>query len=327
MDNLLSLNDNWYFSATDYIGGDGQDKSSSSYSLNLTLPYGYWSYGLSASHSDYGSTVEAASGPFQTSGDADSQALKVSRIISRGKTSKTTLSLNLTAKQNNSLLEDVRLASSSRKLTLFDVGINHALRGSGSTWSLTLNYSRGLDLFDALVDGPDSGNDIPKAQFEKLAWDISVQLPLAAGEGDWSYQGTWSGQLSADPLFGSEQLAIGDLGSVRGFRDSPLSGDSGLYFKNDLNWRPGFSLAWLKNMTLTLGLDLGYISAKNDNIQGSGEGQASLAGLALGLQQSLGLGGQQSLNWSLLLGTPLSAPAFIVQENFVVYFDLSWSIR
>jgi len=321
LDNLLSLNDNWYLSTTDYIGSGDNRKNSRSNGIAVSIPYGYWTYSLSSNLSDYNSTVDSGVAPFRTSGDSNNDSLRVSRIAHRDQTSKTTLNLVLTAKESNSFLENVRLDSSSRKLAVFDVGVNHVVRGLGSIWSASLNYSRGLGILDALEDGPESSNSIPKAQFEKLGWDVSLNLPIK-GRGDWSYRGDWSGQISSDPLFGTEQIAIGDLSSVRGFRDSPVSGDSGLYFNNDIRWRP----PRLKNITIAAGLDIGHVIARDNNIANSGHSSATLAGFSLSIEQVVNLSRRQRLSWALTLGIPVSAPDFIDEDSSVTFFNFTWKL-
>lgn len=326
LDNLLSLNDNWYLSATDYIGSDKDKQDSRSHSFIVSIPYGFWTYSLGSNQSEYNSAVDSGGMPFDTSGDSNNDSLKVSRIAHRDQNSKTTLSLTLTAKEPNSYLEDVRLDSSSPKLSVFDIGVNHFVRNHDASWTFLLSYSRGLGILDALEDGPDSGNTIPKAQFERVGWDVLISLPINSWGSAWSYQGSWSGQLSNDPLFGSEQLAIGDLSSVRGFRDSPVSGDSGLYFKNDINWNLSSSYPALKNINVAAGLDLGYVVAKDNNIANSGDSHATLAGLALSVNQAISLSRRQHLFWSLTLGIPVSAPAFVGEEGSVIYFNLDWKV-
>jgi len=326
LDNLLSLNDNWYLSTTDYIGDGDDQQNSRSHSLSLSIPYGYWTYSLSSNRSEYISTIDSAAVPFMTSGNSNNNSLKVSRIAHRDRTSKTTLNLTLITKQSNSFLEGVRLDSSSRKLTVFDIGVNHVIRNSDSIWSFVVSYSRGLDILDALEDGPESSNTIPKAQFEKLDWDISLNLPIKGWGNALSYQGSWSGQISSDPLFGSEQIAIGDLSSVRGFRDSPVSGDAGLYFNNDIRWRPSSPYPLFRKITVAAGLDLGYVIAKDSNIANSGHSSATLTGLSLSVDQTVSLGSQQQLSWALTVGIPLSAPDFVDKKSSVIFFNLDWKM-
>jgi len=326
LDNLLSLNDSWYLSTTDYIGDGDDQKNSRSHSFTISIPYGYWTYSLSSNQSEYISTIDSAAVPFMTSGNSNNNSLKVSRIAHRGRTSKTTLNLTLTTKDSNSFLEDVRLDSSSRKLTVFDIGLNHVARDHDSIWSFIVNYSRGLDILGALEDGPEYSSTIPKAQFEKLDWDISLSLPIKSWGEAWAYRGSWSGQISSDPLFGSEQIAIGDLSSVRGFRDSPVAGDAGLYFNNDIRWKPSTHDPLLKSITVSAGLDLGYVTAKDGNIASSGHSSAALTGFALSVEQAINLGSQQQLSWALTLGIPLSAPDFIEEKSSIFFFNMDWKM-
>ena len=326
LDNLLSLNDSWYLSTTDTIGGEENQRNSRSHSLAISIPYGYWTYSLSSNQSKYTSTVSSAEIPFMTSGDSNNDTLRVSRIAYRDQTSKTTINLTLTTKESNAFLEDVRLDSSSRKLSVFDIGVNHVMRNPDSIWSFLITYSRGLDILDALEDGPESSNTIAKAQFEKLGWDISFSLPIEGWGNALSYQGSWSGQVSSDPLFGSEQIAIGDLSSVRGFRDSPVSGDAGLYFNNEIRWKPSPTYPLFRNMLFASGLDIGYVVAKDNNIANSGHSSATLAGLALSVEQAVILSAQQRLTWALTLGIPLSAPDFVGEKSSVIFVNLDWKL-
>ncbi len=324
LDNLMSLNDHVYVMATDYVGDATDGTDSESMSVNIDIPYGYWNYGLGANYSTYVSIVDDPITPFQMSGESSGNTFKVTRVVSRGKKNKTSASAILNLKESTTYLEDVKLESSSRKLTIFDLQFLHVLRQEGGVWSFQATYSRGLDLFDALLDAPGTGNDIPKAQFEKLGLDISVTHGFKAIDYDWTYRGILSGQVSRDPLFGSEQIAMGDLNTVRGFRDSPVSGDSGMYIKNDLIWYAPSSSGWLNGLSLSAGLDVGYASVKNGNIANTGKEDAVLVGLALGASQAVQFARDQQISWSLSIGTPLDAPEFVEEEDMVAFFDLSW---
>ena len=290
LDNPLSVNDHWYLTASDYTGPERDERDSSSYDVIVSIPFGYWTYDLSFSHSEYLSTVQSAGAPFSLTGTSDTGTLKASRVVHRSKYTKTSVGGALSLKDTESFLEDVRLETSSRKLTVFDLSVLHVVRKPGVIWSFLPAYSRGLDTFGALEDGPTAGDDIPKAQFEKIKWDISASMLLPALGPSWSYRGVLSGQLSRDPLFGSEQISIGSLYTVRGFRESPAAGDSGVYLRNDLTWIVPDRFRLLRNLSLLAGLDVGYVNAKNDNIANSGEADATLIGYAIGAQQTIRFG-------------------------------------
>ena len=322
-DNLFSLNDNLFINVTESLESH-TERSSSSYSVNLSIPYGYWLYTLSLNHSRYKSTNSSDNTVFVTRGNSDNSSLRASRVIHRDKSSKTTLALALNLKDTRTFLEDVKLGTSSRRLTVADIQFLHVARESVVVWTAQLTYSRGLDAFGALLDDPLTGDGTPKAQFEKLDWNLSLSMPFDIADNRFSYQSGLSGQLSRDPLFGSEQIAIGDLYSIRGFRDSPASGDSGGYLRNDIFWHPQFKNAYLRALRFSLGLDVGYVSVRNNNINNSGAGSATLAGTAVGAQQTITLPHDQQFSWSLNIGRGLSAPRFIKKESAIAIFNLNW---
>lgn len=325
IDNLLWLNDQWMLTASQSIGVDTDEQNSESISGNVSIPYGYWTVDLSHSYSRYVSTITDSTGSFSLSGDSTTSRVKASRVVHRDKSSKSSFGMDLIHKANDSFLEDVRLDASSRKLTIFALDVQHVARVPTGIWSYSVAYVRGLDLFDALEDGPIREDDVPRAQFEKLALDISTIHAFQALDQSWGYRGLISGQVSRDPLFGSEQLALGDAGTVRGFRDLPVAGDSGIYWRNDLSWELDRKSDLTRGMALTGGIDAGYVEAMSDNIANSGEGEAGLAGVFLGVRQSIRLPWQaQSLNWSASVGHPLYHPDFIDPDDHVFYASLDW---
>ncbi|MGB5396734.1 MAG: ShlB/FhaC/HecB family hemolysin secretion/activation protein, partial [Gammaproteobacteria bacterium] len=296
-DNLLAINDNLYLNATDTAGSKSSDKSSSSAGLNLSIPYGYWSYGLGINRSEYVSTNTGDTGSFKVSGNSNTESFNISRLVHRDQNSKTTASIVINRKDTSTFVEDVKLETGSRRLAVADVKLFYVERSAQDIRSAQIAYSRGLDAFGALLDDPLTSDDIPKAQFEKLSWDVSYSKPFVVDNHAFNYSMTLSGQASRDALFGSEQIAIGDLSSVRGFRDSPASGDSGSYIKNDVSWSPFEPPALLRGIRLTAGLDLGYVRVRNNNINTTGDSSATLAGWALGAQQLVSYEHDQQLSW------------------------------
>ena len=325
MDNLFSINDNLMIAASQYMGSDTNIRNSKSLTLNFSFPLGYWTVNANNSHSSYLSTVSDNIGAdFNLSGNSDTSKLKLSRVAHRDKESKTNFGLELATKANNSYLQDVRLDSSSRKLTVFTINIDHVIRKTGIIWSYSLDYARGLDLLDAEEDGPVRSDDVPRAQFEKIGWNISANLPIKTFGKKWRYRGNLIGQYAIDPLFGTEQISLGDSYSVRGFRNSPVSGDTGTFIKNDFSWNSDAKKGVLKGLSVIYGIDAGYVQAKNGNISNSGEASAFLVGAALGVTQNLNWAKHQQLYWSATLAAPLVAPDYVVKDDYVIYANLNW---
>lgn len=323
IDNLLYLNDNWAVTASRYAGSDTDLKSSENFSANLTVPYGYWTLLFNHARSSYLSTIIDTSGSFKLSGNSTINKFKASRVVHRDKYSKSSLGMELSLKDSDTFLEDVRLDTNSRKLTIFTIDAQYMNRKPGYRWLFNLSYSRGLDIFDAYQDGPVRSDSVPRAQFERLGVDLSMVLSLDRLGKAWSYHGILAGQLSRDPLFGSEQISLGELSTVRGFRNSPVAGDSGIYLHNDLEWASMAKQGLTKGLRVSLGLDGGFVTARNDNIANSGEGDATLVGIALGLQQTLHLAGFRQLTWSATYAHPLSYPSYVTADNHVVYASLN----
>ena len=324
LDNLLFINDNFTLTATQYMGADKNIKDSKSLTANLSFPVGYWTINANSSRSRYLSTVKDNTGSFQLSGNSQTQRIKLSRVAHRDQSSKTNFSLELAHKINNSYLEDVRLDSGSRTLTVFTINLEHVIRKPNTLWSYSIDYARGLDLFGAVEDGPVRNNNTPRAQFEKLGWAISSSRPMKSLGKKWRYRGSLIGQYAIDPLFGSEQISVGDTNTVRGFRNNPLSGDSGTYLRNDISWSSQKNKGLLKGLTVTFGLDAGFVQAKNGNIANSGEASAWLMGGALGLSQYVSWAKHQQLSWSATLAAPLLSPSYITKDNSVFYASLNW---
>ncbi len=322
-DNLLSLNDNLYLSLSGSAGSAAQ-RSNRGVSLSLSLPYGYWLYTLSANRSQYKTTSKGDTVSFVTTGTSDNASIKASRVIHRDRHSKTTVDMVLNLKTTETYVQDVKLQTGSRKLVVADIQLQHVARFPGGRRSAQITYSRGLSTFGALLDEPLSGDDVPRAQFEKIGWHFGYSQALGQTFGHWQYQATVSGQISRHPLFGSEQIAIGNSATVRGFRDSPVSGDAGLAIKNDFQWLPDWQSDSLQGLRFTFGLDAGYVRARNNNLNNSGQAGATLAGVSVSAQQSIGLAQDQRLDWTLTLGKGLYAPAFIDNSRTVVMFNLGW---
>ncbi len=118
-----------------------------------------------------------------------------------------------------------------------------------------------------------------------------VSLPL----GDWGQLGARLGfQASGKPLVPGELFGIGGAGTVRGFEERELAGDSGATLSLELssaNWADG--LAWLRGGELRLlaFADAGTVANADDAACLPGESDCRMGSLGFGLR--LGRGGWQ----------------------------------
>ncbi|MCZ3380629.1 ShlB/FhaC/HecB family hemolysin secretion/activation protein, partial [Rhizobium sp. AG207R] len=107
-DNLFGINDQWNFgyehTGPDYPWRDDGHGKSNSYSGNVSVPYGYWTFSANGSWYEYNSSVPGNFGPLNTSGDSKQVGIGADRVIFRDKDSITTFNSGLTYKETNNFL-------------------------------------------------------------------------------------------------------------------------------------------------------------------------------------------------------------------------------
>ena len=87
------------------------------------------------------------------------------------------------------------MITSSRKLSVLKVDVNHNRRLFNGVFYGNLAYHKGLDRFGAESD-KEKGEYSPKAQFQKYTADISWYRPFNIGGQRFSYRVSLSGQYS-----------------------------------------------------------------------------------------------------------------------------------
>ncbi len=239
-DNLFGINDQWNFgyehTGPDYPWRKDGHGESNSYSGNVSVPYGYWTFSTNGSWYEYDSSVPGNFGTLQTSGDSKQAGIGADRVIFRDKDSITTFNSGLTYKETNNFLLGNRIEVGSRKYTVGDLGISHSRRMLGGLWVFDLSYNQGLNLFDAVAPG-DAGAGNADPRFSKFSGTITMTRPFEVAEQHFEINSIVTGQYSPDNLFGAEQISVGGYSSVRGTRETMLYGNNGFFIRNDLVWR------------------------------------------------------------------------------------------
>lgn len=266
-DNLLGLNDELGLSygrtAPDYPWGDDGRGRSSSYSVNTSVPYGYWTFSANGSWYEYDSAIPGNFGPIENSGTSGQIGFGIDRVILRDKDSITTLRGGLTYKQTDNFLLSNRIEVGSRRYTLGTVGLSHSTQLLGGVVALDLALEKGLDLFDAVASGePGAGTADPR--FSKWSTTISGTRPFEVAGENFEFSTLLNAQYSPDNMFGAEQMGLGGYSNVRGIRGSVIFGNNGFFSRNEFAWRTvpweGSSLApILGELRPYVGFDFGRI--------------------------------------------------------------------
>lgn len=222
-DDLLGLNDQWTF-------GYSGTLNTNALSLSASVPYGYWTFGASASYSEYLTPLSTASELF---GTTNALGLSARTLIARDQYSTTELSFGLNRRTSDRFINAVALTPQT--LTTVDLGWKTMRISAAARNSFDATLSFGTQWFGASLDAVKPAAGAPQAQFVKFS-------------GGWQRQGAL-GQLgtlvtdlrvdySPDALYSSEQMALGSYATVRGFAESVAVGDSGFFVRNDLYLAP-----------------------------------------------------------------------------------------
>jgi len=271
-DNLLSLNETFRLS---YIGS----RDTNALIFQSGFSFGNASISLTKSYSEYISFLSEYSELF---GSSDSNYLNFDYMLFRNAKHKITVKSGLSKRESQRLINDVEL--SPQRLAVATLGIEHRYVNGQARWLNSIKVSNGLNAFGASVDVENLPLDAPHAQFQKVSGNIHFSRPI----NDKLYlQSLFSGQYAFDSLYGSEQIHLGGLSSVRGFIGQPISGDEGYYLRNDvslssLNRSLSEKLPWL-DVSSSVFVDVGYVKSRAENIYGRYEESLAGAGFAINL--------------------------------------------
>ncbi|NLV69085.1 MAG: ShlB/FhaC/HecB family hemolysin secretion/activation protein, partial [Spirochaetes bacterium] len=124
-------------------------------------------------------------------------------------------------------------------------------------------------------------------------------------------------------LYSSEKISIGDMNTVRGFKNGSISGDRGFYIRNDLSVFDFSRLQEnLRGLKLFIAYDYGYAIERCGLDENTRTGEGSVMGWAAGLSYSAGIG-----NISITYARQLFSSWFVNEEDYVVYFSASTNLN
>ena len=317
-DNLLGFNDMLGVSHRESAYGDREGENSTSDSFNASLPFGYLTLSYGVNYSTYESTVDLPSGlQSQADGINRNHNVLADYVVFRDQLSRLSFSAGITNKESKNYFANQLLTVASRKLTVLDVDANYSIYALGGVIRANLGYARGLKIIDALEDPDELPSDIPRAQFHKYKYALGYSLPMSWGDLPASFSSDIVGQHALDTLYGSEQILIGSIYSVRGFVDNSLSGDDGYYWRNELAIEPSFQLGNAPiNSRLYTGIDYGNVKARaNDAPEGE------MSGFTLGAQFRW-----QDLTFDIFNTRPISVPNEFEREGSQTWLGLSYAL-
>lgn len=295
LDNIFSLNDLFYSSFThDLGGGESGDRGSKGNTLHYSLPFGYWTFGLTSSEFDYHQSVAGVNQSYLYRGESRNNELRLSRMLYRDAVRKTSAWSSFWSRSSENFIDDTEIEIQRRRMAGWEAGVSHREYLGASTLEVSAAYRRGTGAHSALV-APEDEFDEGTSRSKIITASTQLQIPFELYAQRLRYIGSWRAQWNRTPLVPQDRFAIGGRYTVRGFDgESVLSADRGWTIRNEL----GFSLG-------STGQEL-YAAADYGRVGGPSSeyliGQ-DLVGAAVGIR-----GGYKWLYYDWSWGTPLKKP-------------------
>jgi len=176
-----------------------------------------------------------------------------------------------------------------------------------------------LRWLSAVEDADGIGRDEAHNQFTKLDATATLQATLGSiGGASVGYRVLMRMQYSDVALFGTQQIFLGGMSSVRGFNEGGIAGDSGFYLRNELAWHN--APAWLDARIEPYV----FLDGGKAHLVAQG-GWPTLVGAGLGVRAQWKVR-QQMLSAEVLLGRALIQPALLGEKATVLLATFNWSI-
>lgn len=310
LDNPFSLSDLLYVSASHDLNDHG-GKGSKNYTGHYSVPFGYWTLGVTGSDYDYHQTVAGQNQDYRYSGKSKNLDVQLSRVLHRSGSQKTTVTADVLARETRNYVDDTEVGVQRRQTAGWRLGLQHRHYIGQASVDAGVSYQRGTRWFGA-QPAPEEAFGEATALSKILQLNAQLDLPFEIGTQQFRYNVQYLRQISNTPLTPQDQFAIGNRWTVRGFDgERTLNASHGWYVRNDLGWSTP-----LPNQELYLGADYGEVGGySSDPLIGK-----HLAGGVVGLR-----GSAFNTGYDLFAGTPFSKPDGFHTSSLTLGFNLNWS--
>jgi hemolysin activation/secretion protein len=311
-DNPLGLNDLFYLTSShDLGGGDPGARGTRGNTVHYSIPWGYWLLSTTATDSRYYQTVAGIPLDYVYSGTSGSMEIKLSRIVYRNSTDKTSVSLKAFERHSQNYIDDTEVQNQRRAVGGWELGLGHKSMVGASTWEANVAYRQGTEDFDSRT-APEESFGEGTSKMRLWTADLSVTAPFTLAGQALRYQGSLRLQGNDTPLTPQDRFSIGGRYTVRGFDgEGSLSGDSGWLLRNDISLPLGSS-----GHELYVGVDAGEVGGRS-SMQQVG---ITLSGAVLGLR-----GNWRGLQYECFVGAPLDKPNGFKTSESAAGFSVNYA--
>ena len=325
VDNPLRLNDIFYFS----YGGDvaGYDKvsvltpsgaidsmtgNSDNWSMNYSVPYGYWLLSFNENRYDYHSAVAGANQIYDYNGHSKNRDISLSYLFRRNSTGKSSIYLKGWERFSNNFIEDGEVTGQRRKTAGYEIGLSHREQAGNTVWNFGSSFRKGTGARGSLP-APEEQFSEGTSRMEIITADVSVFTPIYSLP--FTYEGSIHAQYNATPLVPQDRLSIGGRYTVRGF-----DGDYTLLADRGAIWRNTLSYSYLANHQIYGAIDGGYVDGQSAKLLVG----RTLIGAAIGARGQFSVGG--NLSYDIFAGIPIYKPDNFETKDITLGFSLNYAI-
>ena len=303
---LLGLNETFYAFYERKLARHTNGKNSQTYLFSSSFPIQYFRAFYNFERSEYKQPIYGFWREYSANGTTNTNKFGIAFVPYRNSDHKFELSTELALKNIDNYIDEIKLSTSSRNLSVIKAGITHTGRVFSSLVSSEIFGHWGIHEFGASSDNEIWQSDTsPKAKFNKFSANLSIYKPL----GIVYLKEFVAGQISKDILYSNEKLSLGDDSSVRGFRNSGISGESGFYARNEI----GVNLTTFARpfVAYDIGRTKDNTTKNYDTIQGV----------------SVGLKGEfKSLFGTITLSKATNYPKDIKTNSHEIYATVQWRL-
>ncbi|CAN5768165.1 hypothetical protein BH11PSE7_BH11PSE7_30940 [soil metagenome] len=257
------------------------------------------------------------------SGTSRNAEARLSRVIYRDASRKTTLSLKAFQRESSNFIDDTEIAVQRRVVGGWELGLGHRELAGNTTLEANLAYKRGTGAFGSRPS-PEEAFDEGTSRFALLTADASATLPFQLGGQPLRYSANWRIQSHRTPLTPQDRFAIGGRYTVRGFDgESSLSAERGWLLRSELAAPLGNS-----GQELYAGLDHGEVGGPSATLLAG----RRLTGIVFGLRGAVGAMGAMGAmgtvgiwQYDVFVGAPLAKPQLLHTAPVTAGFNLNTS--
>ncbi|TCW78079.1 peptide transporter [Burkholderia sp. SRS-46] len=309
-DNLLGLQESLSANFLDSLDSNALVGS-------LAVPFGRSTFSYTISDSEYQQVIGTTALEY---GRTLSHIFGWNYLVGRSVGDITSIDATLSWRRTDREINGIDL--DPQRLAVVRLGGNwlHKFVMNDAQGNFTFNagVSQGLPWLGANHDAHGITREDAHSQFTKVDATAVFTLPLPRiGRAMLAYRGVLGGQYTHAALFGSEQLYLGGMDTIRGFRSGEIAGDRGFYSRNELAWvnTPAWKDGRIEPYVF---VDAGKASLI------AMPGFPTLAGAGAGLRAQWQWR-KQMLSGEVLVGRALTQPAALGPKATLVLATMNWN--